>query len=422
MRSFRLRGLLAAALALTVGLGLTACMSIPPKLPYTVAPVTTTFPDHPGNGTADPSAYPQLGGTAPGSLTSMTKFDLIDPRITITGASAWRIRYMSTSSTGEPVEVTGVAFLPSGKPPDGGWQVVAFNHGNTGIDSDCGPSLYDDLLSQWIPISVLLLHGFAVVASDYEGLGGFGTHPFLDSEALGRNVIDGVRAVRHMDPSIGARWAAFGGSLGGLATWAANEMAATDYGNGLDLVGAAAWVPVVNVSELPAKAMAGTLTHDQLHMYFLAIMGLKRSTHPDLDLTQYMRGSFYENRDTLIVCNGPGVVKALEVLKAADPKDLAPASVEAEQQMQRWLTELAVPKRKAAAPMLVLYGTDDKLVDRAWIETALQGSCAMGSTIEWIMRPGEGHGDINAEMAFPWVRSMFDHQKPINKCLEPFKS
>ena len=410
------------ALSAAAGLVMTGCMSPPPEMQHNEVVVTTTFPDHPGPQAAPGAVYPQLGGTEPGSLLSMTPFDLIDPRITVTGATAWRIRYVSTSAKDEPVEVTGVAFLPTGKPPEGGWQVVAFNHGNTGIDSDCGPSLYDDLLNQWIPISVLLLHGFAVVASDYEGLGGEGVHPFLNATVMGRNVIDAVRAARHLNPDVGNRWAAFGGSLGGLATWAANEEAATPYGDGLELVGAAAWVPVVNVSGLPAKAQAGTLTHDQLHMYFLAIMGLKRSTHPDIDLNLYIHGSLYENRDVLLVCNGPGVQKALEVLNSADPDDLKPSTPAAEEQMKQWLAELAVPKRKAAAPMLVIYGSDDRLVDQPWIETALQQSCAMGSTIEWILRPGEAHGDIDASMAFPWVRSRFDNQTPINKCLEPFKA
>lgn len=415
-RSARILWVFAGIIMLTM----TGCLAPPAEMAHNGVTVTTTFNPRSAPEPAAAGEYPQLGGTAPGSLISMTDFDLIDPRITVTGASAYRIRYISTSASDAPVEVTGAAFLPQGTPPENGWQVVAFNHGNTGIDSDCGPSLYDDLLSQWIPISVLLLHGFAVVASDYEGLGGDGVHPFLDSTILGRNVIDAVRAIRHMDPGVGNRWAGFGGSLGGLATWAANEVAATPYGDGLELVGAAAWVPVVDLSELPAKAAAGTLTRDQLHMYFLAIMGLQRSTHPDMDLQLYLRGSMYENRDVLLVCNGPGVLKALDVLRVADPADLKPATPEAEQQMRDWLYEIAVPKRAGAAPMLVIYGSIDQLVDRAWIEAALQKSCDMGSTIQWVLRPGEGHGDIDASMAFPWIRSRFDGQVPINRCLQPF--
>ncbi|MET0452046.1 MAG: lipase family protein [Mycobacterium sp.] len=406
-------------MALAIMVAAPGCMSPPPELPHAQLEVNTTLPEHPVPPPEKAPGFPQLGGVEPGSLIDSSPFDLIDPRITISGATAYRIKYMSTSAiNGEPVEVGGVVLFPGGRAPDNGWEVIAFNHGNTGIDKDCGPSLYDDLLNQWLPISVLLLHGYVVVASDYEGLSGTPAHAFLNAAALGRNVIDGVRATRHIRPDVGKRWAAFGGSLGGLATWAANEQAST-YGTDLDLVGAAAWVPVVDVSGLPAKAMAGTMTHDQLHLYFLAIMGLKRTTQPDMDLQRFMRGTIYDNRDILMVCNGPGVIDALEVLRTANPDDLKPVDQAAEEEMTGWLKELAVPKQPMAAPMLVLYGSVDQLVDQAWVEQAIAEGCGMGDDIQWLLRVGEGHGDIDAAMAFPWIRERFDNQAPQNRCLTP---
>ncbi len=394
----------------------TACLSPPPALPHAPVTVTTTFPSHPAPLPNTAEGYPQLGGTEPGSLVSVSAFDTIDPRITVTGSTAYRLHYISTSAVGNaPVEVTGLIVVPGGTAPDGGWPVIAFNHGNTGIAQGCGPSLYEDLLNQWSPAAVWLLHGYAVVMADYEGLGLSGQHAFLNSAALGRNVIDAVRAARHVRPDIGSRWGAFGGSLGGLATWAANEQAST-YGAGLDLVGAAAWVPVANVAELPVKARNRTLTRDQLHVYFAAVMGLKATTHPELDLTRYMRGGFYENRELLLECTGPRVADAVKFLQKADPGDLVPADDEAVSQLSQWLGEIGLPQQRTAAPMLVIYGSADTLVDQAWIETAIDKACAMGDTIEWELHPGEGHGDIDAQKAFPWLRARFDGQTAVNKC------
>jgi alpha-beta hydrolase superfamily lysophospholipase len=408
-----LRALGSVAVAATLSTG---CLAPPPAPDHAPVTVTTTLPAHPPPIPSTAAGYPQLGGTEPGALISATEFDTIDPRITATGATAWRIRYMSTSAVGNaPVEVTGLVIVPGGSPPDGGWQVIAFDHGNTGITPDCGPSLYEDLTNQWGPTTVLMMHGFALVMTDYEGLGGSGHHPFLNAAPLGRDVIDAVRAARHLRPDIGSRWAAFGGSLGGLATWAANEQATT-YGAGLDLVGAASWVPLVNVSELPAKAMQRRLTHDQLHLYFAVIMALKDTTHPEIDLTRYIHGAMYENRELLMVCEGPRVNDALAVLKNADPEDLVPADDAAERQMTQWLAEMAVPQQRTAAPMIVIYGSRDLLVDQPWVETAIDRACAMGDTIQWVLRPGEGHGDIDASQAFAWVRARFDNQAPINRC------
>lgn len=400
------------------------CFSPSADPPHSQITITTAVPSPAAPPAQAAPGYPQLGGDAPGSLIDVSPFTLIDPRITISsGAAAWRIKYMSESAIdGRLVPVTGVVLIPGGEAPSQGWDVIAFNHGNTGIGQDCGPSLYNDMLNQWQPISVLLMYGFAVIAMDYEGLGGSGRHAFLDSKAMGRNIIDGVRAIHHLRPDISKRWAAFGGSLGGLATWAANEWADT-YSGDFELVGAAAWVPVVDVSELPAMASAGTLSRPQMHLYFLAIMGQQRSTHPDMDLARFLRGSMYENRDLLLACSGPDVEKAIAVLRTADPSDLKPADQAAEDEMAGWLKSIAVPQQPAAAPMLVVYGSEDQLVNQAWIERAIKHGCEMGDTIQWLLRVGEGHGDIDASMALPWIRERFDNQQPINRCLtDPFRS
>ncbi|MGU3432780.1 lipase family protein [Actinomycetes bacterium M1A6_2h] len=397
----------------------TACTTMPPDTARNSVDITTSYrsPSEPAPSMA---GYPKIGGTQPGSLIDVQPFDSVEPRIVETGARAYRIKYLSTPAVGTgTVEVTGAVYVPGGTAPDGGWRVVSYNHGNTGISPECGPSLYDDLKGQWSPIASLLLNNYLVVAPDYEGLNGPGgsglRHAFLDGASLGRNVVDGVRAAMDMRPDIGKKWAAYGGSLGGLATWAANEQAST-YGQGMDLVGAASWVPVVNVSELPAKAAQGKLTREQQHLYFLAIMGLKATLHPELDLSDYIRGSMYENRNLLVQCTGPKVQLAIAVLESVSPTDLIPVDAAAQQRMQGWLEELAVPKQKTAAPMIVVYGTNDTLVDQPWIETALDEACAKGDSISWFLRPGEGHGDIDASQTLPWMNSRFDGGAPENMC------
>ncbi len=91
--------------------------------------------------------------------------------------------------------------------------------------------------------------------------------------------------------------------------------------------------------------------------------------------------------------------------------------------MAGWLKSIAVPQQPAAAPMLVVYGSEDQLVNQAWIERAIKHGCEMGDTIQWLLRVGEGHGDIDASMALPWIRERFDNQQPINRCVtDPFRS
>ena len=48
--------------------------------------------------------------------------------------------YRSTSAKGEPVAVSGVVSVPEGEPPVGGWPVISWGRGTTGMADDCAPS------------------------------------------------------------------------------------------------------------------------------------------------------------------------------------------------------------------------------------------------------------------------------------------
>ena len=68
----------------------------------------------------------------------------------------------------------------------------------------------------------------------------------------------GARAAEHL-PEVSTKWAAFGGSQGGGAAWAAAEQAGP-YASDLNLVGAVALAPAADVSGLVTKAERG---HDE---------------------------------------------------------------------------------------------------------------------------------------------------------------
>lgn len=390
-------------------------MAPPPALPHAPVDVVTSFAPRPPSPPSVAPGYPQLGGTEPGSLVAATEFTSIDPNIVATGATAWRIRYVSTSAVADaPVEVTGVVLVPGGEAPYDGWQVVAYNHPNTGILPGCGPSESEDLANQWGPVTALLQRRFAVVMTDYEGLGGAGRHAFLDSAALGRNVIDAVRAARHLRPDIGVRWAAFGTALGGLASWAANEQASS-YGSDTVLVGAVARVPWVNPAGLAVKAGNGDLTPEQRAVYFQAIMAAQ-ATNPDFDPTRFIRGATFDRRDELLSCKAAPATEEIEPMALLDPADLA-LDAGAQWEMANLMNQVSVPQQPTIAPMLVIYSATDPIIEQDWVETAIDRGCDMGDTIEWTLRrPGIDDDDMNAIGVLPWMRARFDDVSPVNLC------
>jgi alpha-beta hydrolase superfamily lysophospholipase len=411
-RTRRVLGVLASVLVVT-GL-LSACMSPPPAPPHLPVDVTTTFPPRPPAPPATAEGYPRLGGAAPGSLISADVFDTIDPNIAATGATAWRIRYLSMSAvTGAPVEVTGVVIVPGGQAPSDGWRMIAYNHPNTGVIPGCGPSAYEDLANQWGPVTALLQYGFAVVMTDYEGLGGPGRHAFLDSAALGRNVIDAVSAARSLRPDIGARWVTVGTGLGGLAAWAANEQAGSS-GAGTQLVGAVARMPWTNLSGLPARAGQRTLTPGQLAVYFQAVMAMQATR--GVDVGRFLRGPMYDNRDQLLTCKGAPSSEAMTGSVEADSADAVPADPDAEREMTDLLAASAVPQQRTAAPMLVVYASTDPVIDQDAVEDAINRGCALGDTIEWYQRTSSADEDLDMITTLLWARGRFDGKAPVDLC------
>ncbi len=149
---------------------------------------------------------------------------LTGPAVLKSAKSNTLLLYSSTSIAGKPVPVSGTVSVPKGKAPKGGWPVVSWAHGTTGIADACAPSItgmpatYDQpLMNKWLKA------GFAVVRTDYEGLGTPGEHPFLIGESEGRSVLDMVVAARSLDKTIGKNMVVAGHSQGGhAALWAAS--------------------------------------------------------------------------------------------------------------------------------------------------------------------------------------------------------
>ncbi len=167
----------------------------------------------------------------------------------------WRVLYRSLNTDGKRVAVSGMITLPKGKAPKGGWPVVSWAHGTTGIADSCAPTRMvggkpDDkytksLLAQ---MNEWLDDGFAVAQTDYQGLGTKGSHPYLIGASEGRSVVDIVSAARGLNRHVNGHWVAIGHSQGGHAVlWAA--ALGPKYAPGLHLAGAVPLAPANHIAE-----------------------------------------------------------------------------------------------------------------------------------------------------------------------------
>lgn len=188
------------------------------------------------------SPFYKWTGRIPAKAGTLLRSEPLPRTMALPGAGvAERILYTSTDGIGgkTPVVVSGALFIPEGPAPKGGWPVIAWGHGTVGVADVCAPSWagrsWRDVryLSEW------LRQGFAIVATDYQGLGTPGPHPYLATRPEGYSMLDSARAVVRGKRGLSNRIVLVGQSQGGGAAIAAAGLAPA-YAPDLGIIGTVA--------------------------------------------------------------------------------------------------------------------------------------------------------------------------------------
>lgn len=139
----------------------------------------------------------------PGEIIKSEKIDTYNLRV-----QAWRVMYHSRDLNGNDIAVSGMFAVPASPPPAGGYPLLAVAHGTEGLGRQCATSLnrwnVPAPLDQYFsfPEAVIVPFveaGFAVTATDYQGLGAPGDSSFLIGSLEARDVLDSIRAIRAFD-------------------------------------------------------------------------------------------------------------------------------------------------------------------------------------------------------------------------------
>src|SRR6202022_4551582 len=134
------------------------------------------------------------------------------------GITATRILYHTRTAGGKDTLASAVVLVPYGQPPKGGWPLLAWSHGTSGVARTCAPSLMKSLFYNWEGLYEYVMLGYAVVATDYAGLGTEGRHAYLDMLSNGTDVINSVPAAHAAVPNLSRKWLVVGHSQGGLSS------------------------------------------------------------------------------------------------------------------------------------------------------------------------------------------------------------
>lgn len=355
-----------------------------------------------------PAALPQ------GDPGSVIRQRALDGTMALPSASRNHlVMYQSRDPAGQPVAVTGTVSVPRGTPPDGGWPVVVWTHGTTGLAAVCAPSCDDpdgpehgyvtvirDLLDQ------VVASGRAVVATDYQGLGTGGFHPFLQGVPNGWNALDMLRAGRAEEPEIGTRYAVMGHSQGGQADLFTASLGPDDL-PGFDLVGNVAMAPGSQIADrLNLVRRSGKVELSLPYVTYTLIS--YATTHPKIDLSRILTPSaiaaipeLYDQCMTHALTTGFWTSAVAQDQFLPDP-DLAPFLAVAAQNEPGAL--------RIAVPTPILQGEADTTVFPSATDRLAAQLCEGGNAVACHPLPGADHDGAmsqGAEVALAFLADRF---------------
>jgi len=294
-----------------------------------------------------------------------------------------RLLYSSTDgrwNTGM-IPVSGALYLPSGIPAAGGWPLILWAHGTVGIADSCAPSWSGSNERDRAYIDKWLAAGFAVVAPDYQGLGGPGPHAYTQWRAEGQSSLDSVRVALAMNLPVANRIVITGQSQGSGASLAAARLSSS-YAPELHIVGA---IATALLATFPERARTATPSpEDSPHFWIYRIVG---GGLPD--------GS--PAADELLTAKGKVLLEA--ILQGCSPRPIAEregitnANAFADAaDLDRKLGPIGAQTQfKVKFPLMVGTGLADELVSPVRQREAVAALCSYGNTVAWKRYPGANH-------------------------------
>lgn len=332
------------------------------------------------------------------------------------------VLYRSPGAAGGMVAVSGTVSIPAGETPAGGWPVITWTHGTTGLAPICGPSRdgtdgpeHPYILDIQRLLERFLRAGYAIVATDYEGLGADGRHSFLQGVPNARNALDMLRAAREVEPSIGTRFAVMGHSQGGHADLFTAAEAAS-YLPDHQLLGNVAFAPGSHVAERLAIVRTSDRNELALPYVLYALQSFAR-LHPQVRLDRILTAQAISHLpDLMDGCMTHALTQGYWSTAIARDQflpepELAP------------LLALAATNEPGAlripVPTLVVQGLGDVTVLPEHTADAVRGLCVGGSLVEYRTYPGVDHNGSmvsGAEHAQAWMAARFAGQPTSGNC------
>lgn len=332
------------------------------------------------------------------------------------GTRAWRVIYHSTDLAGNDIPVSGLVIVPDLPAPKEGRTVVSWAHPTTGSAQKCGPSVASKPFELIEGMGNLLAAGYAVVATDYQGMSLAGPSSYLLGVTEGNNVLDAVRAGQNLpDVKLSDKVLLWGHSQGGQAALFAAQQA-KKYAPELEIDAVAVAAPaallttllsddIIDVSgvtiaslAIPAMIAAYKGTYDETQMWSI-LTPAGQTAAPKVQQLCLLT-------DTKAVHDITGPLVGGFV--TSDPATTEP--------WKTILTENSAGGSPLGVPVYIAQGLDDTLVVPTATAGYVKSLCAAGEKVQFDEFSGVTHATV-ALTAIPAVLSFFAAAEKPSNCV-----
>ena len=369
-------------------------------------------------GAGEPSAFYQWGEPVPTAAGKLLRSEPLEDRLRLEKSSrAVRFLYSSESFSGEPVAVSAAAFLPQGEAPTGGWPVIAWSHGTVGIADMCAPSWSGRSARDISYLNYWLAKGYAIVATDYEGLGTPGPHPYLHCKAAAMGNIDAVVAAQDLGWGLSKKWLVTGQSQGGHGALCTAD--ASSRAPALEFVGTLATAPGVGF----LKAYSGQHAERDGPMRYLGVVllnvtGMETFTptfSAEAALTEPARAMLPRVHEACVfelLREGAALGLTTSTTFTHVPFSETPGIEDAVKHME-------VPAVRLPQPILIGQGTEDTMTPLPLANEYAREHCDAGTQLTYLVYEGEEHSgpmNVGREDFSKWVAARFDGEASPGNC------
>lgn len=298
-----------------------------------------------------------------------------------------RILYTSTDvrwNSGQ-IPVSGTLYLPAGAPPPGGWPLLAWGHGTAGIADVCAPSwtTHDErdatYLNRWLGA------GFAVVVTDYQGLGGPGPHPYLYWQAEARSVLDSARAAFAARPGLIANKVVVAGQSQGAGAALGAARLAREYASDVNVLG---MVATGTNSTFPDGPVALPVRNSS-NMFLSFAAGGLRDDGPKIDDIVSPRG-----KQLLATARRACTDELGALAQSLKVRSLSDAfSISLEELAPHRIPVTDMPMGPSNVPLFFGTGLADDTVEPLRQYAVVAALCSSNNVVLWQRYPGLDHDD-----------------------------